>query len=61
MDFMFWTCDGCRRMFPASHKQTEVKVQQRSERIYGTDIMHRPVDTLAVCQSCYRTWMGEKK
>ena len=59
--FDFWVCDACHRMFSTNYKQTQVSVEQRSERVYGTDITYRLVEKLIICESCYRTWSGQKQ
>ena len=50
----YWVCDNCHRTYPVDIPQYPVKIQQRSERIYGTAEMYRPVERLIICGICAR-------
>lgn len=49
----YWRCDECRRLFPADIPQHPVRIQQQTERIYGTEQVHRPVEALVFCPICF--------
>lgn len=55
--FDFWVCDNCHRVYRAKTPQTQVKVEQRTERIYGTDQVYRPVEALVICPSCHKQFI----
>ena len=51
--FDFWVCDNCHRYYRAGAPRERVRIEQRTERIYGTDQVHRPVEELTICAECY--------
>lgn len=53
MDYDFWRCDECLNIFPAKIEQAVVRIQQRTERNYGTSTTVRPIETLVVCPTCH--------
>jgi hypothetical protein len=48
----FWRCDNCDTLYPPSANKWPVRIEQRTERIYGTEASHRPVEQLTFCQRC---------
>jgi len=51
--FDLWVCDNCHLYYHFGAPRHEVRVEQRTERIYGTTEMYRPIERLTLCDSCY--------
>ena len=63
LTFGYWVCDECRLTYGPVAVQHEVGVQQRTERIYGSGTVYRPVEALVVCGNCmakYERTTGSK-
>jgi hypothetical protein len=58
-EFDFWVCDECHHIFSLDIEQVPVRIQQRTERLYGTDILSRPVERLIVCPGDYHRFGGK--
>lgn len=52
MSYEYWACDKCGRYYPVEVGHYTVTIQQRTERIWGTETTHRPIETLIICPTC---------